>query len=132
MREISRLARRYKVPVTFTKLINHAGHTSRGKIRLDNSKVYSRLEQLSTFFHELGHLHCHRNGIWKRYHWLKYKLDRRWWPTIIRIGLKAERWIDRWAAKEMRKWYPNLSYITSYGAPSIRKWYHEKVLIHYR
>lgn len=31
--------------------------------------------------------------------------------------LKAERWVDRWAAREMKKWFPRMKYRYPYYLP---------------
>ena len=71
---------------------------------------------LSTFFHEIGHLHCWEHKLWKSYHVGRplSLLNAEEKKKYIRTALKAERWVDDWAKKEMRKHFPNLPYIASY------------------
>lgn len=68
----------------------------------------------STLFHELGHIYCYKNGIYKSYHFGDKKLTKRDNQLIRRIGLRAERWVDRWAKKEMKKYFPKERYDESY------------------
>ncbi len=69
-------------------------------------------------FHEIGHIHCFRNGIWRAYHevhnFSKIKIT----PEIVRkfraVAYKAECWVDEWGKKEMAKYFPALSYKIGY------------------
>lgn len=130
--EVRKLAKVYRIPISFEH-IKYAGGAHRcGKIRLDISRNVSRSYFLSAFFHELGHAHCYRNGIWKTYHFPRNKIKPRNANTIIRIGLKVERWVDYWGAQEMKKWYPRMKFYNGYNGPIGRKWFHENVLPQFR
>jgi hypothetical protein len=94
---------------------------------------------LDIFFHELGHNHCHKNGIWKSYHTRgrRSKCGLLFYPAAIaraamRTGYRAECWIDRWAQKEMQRWFPGMSYQNGYeGKPDTKKWLYKNHLCMY-
>jgi len=80
---------------------------------------------LNTLFHEIGHLYCYRNDIWKNYHIDKVRLSKKEKELIVKTGLKAERWIENWAEKEMKKWFPKVSYDKGYYKPYKTKLFKE-------
>jgi hypothetical protein len=71
---------------------------------------------LSTFFHEMGHIYCFENSLWKSYHVNKpfEHLTKEEKSKFIRVALRAERWVDNWAKVEMNKHFPHLKYQDSY------------------
>lgn len=87
---------------------------------------------LSIFFHELGHKHCHDMGIWRWYH-TRYMRNGRYWYTkkllngIVKTGLKAEKWVDRWAEKTMKLYFPDIKYLVGYNEEGV-KWYKENYI----
>jgi hypothetical protein len=88
---------------------------------------------LSILFHELGHIHCYRNGIWKAYHLNKAKLTKKEKRAAMLTGWKAECWVDGWAAKEMKKHYPRYKYLPSYENEDDKRDLHESFLdLHYK
>lgn len=103
-KRIGRWAKRYNVHVEYADLGNSNGEAYVDKIVL-NSDIGSWRELLYTFFHELGHIHCHRTGLWSSFH-NPDKTGIEYAQRIIRTSLKAERWVDRWACREVRKHYP--------------------------
>jgi len=125
LHEITDLANTYKVHVVFKKLKHNLAQCDGHKIEIDLYKCSSRSEGIGAFFHELGHLHCHKKGIWKNYHNRnKY--------YMIQTGLKAERWVDRWAERELKKWYPRMKYNSVYNTKYGRDWYHKHYLAQFR
>lgn len=99
---------------------------------LNGSKNFGR--KVRTLFHELGHIHCYENNIWCSYHHstslkslTKYEKG-----LVIKTGLKAERWVDNWAAKEMKKYYPKIKYKFVYmDKEKVKKYFHEGYLKQY-
>lgn len=72
-------------------------------------------EMLCTFFHELGHIECSNRKIWTVYNTLPFsnmsKSDK---SSYIRTALKAERWIDKWASKKIKEYFPTINYTLTY------------------
>lgn len=60
---------------------------------------------LKIILHECGHIHCLRNNLFKCYHNTKeihlYTAEEK--RIIVFTALKAERYVDRWAAYELKK-----------------------------
>jgi hypothetical protein len=110
------LAKEYKVKVFFSKSVKEKGLARYWRRSMTISTNYPPVSQLSTFFHELGHIYCYQHGLWPKYHLLKapeymtLKEKRSCYAT----ALKAERWIDNWAKKEMTKHFPNVKFVFTY------------------
>lgn len=104
----------WKSPYPYTG----AAYSNEGKIIL-NRKTRGGSKNLNlricTFFHELGHIHCYRNNLWMNFHFIHADAKKKKVDTSVRIALKAERWVDRWAAKEMKKYFPNIKYHWPYS-----------------
>lgn len=85
---------------------------SKNKIIINSECSKNKLPFI--FFHELGHLHCVNNKIWDSYH--NYNNT---WKNFKLTALKAEKWIDSWAEKEVNKYFKNVNsykiYHTEYG-----------------
>jgi len=76
-----------------------------GKITLNKDRNFEFIDKAFLLFHELGHIHCYINGIWKNYHFdLGNVLTTEKKNLVIKTGLKAERWIDNWAMNEVKKY----------------------------
>lgn len=122
------IARQYKVRLYFNKEENLSGYfaNKNGRVSIHLCK-YARIK---TFFHELGHLHCYRNKIYTTYHncnnimpsmlsSCEYSL---WKKSFIATALRAERWVDNWGEKEMKKHFPKRKYEHSYKEKDSAKW----------
>jgi hypothetical protein len=79
--------------------------------RMEISINQTKKQMISTFFHELGHLYCYNNNIWKSCHSTILPENV---STYIRCFLKSERWIDNWAHNEVKKWFPKHRYVKTY------------------
>lgn len=114
---LSGLAREYGVRLYFNGKTNSLGQARYWGRSISINKDQPTASMVSVFFHELGHIHCYDEGKWRSYHNTKppYKMTDREKQLMIRTALRAERWIDRWARREMRKHFPRLRYITNYG-----------------
>lgn len=81
------------------------------------------------FFHELGHLHCYNNDIHSEFHHTNIKdftsLDQI--PHFLEIAIAGEQWVDSWAAAELKKYFPRISYPLGYTSPSKIQWYTDTV-----
>lgn len=71
-----------------------------------NSLLSSRQEILSTFVHELVHCLCYRQGLWSKYHSGE--------DGMMKTAIKAERYVDRWAARLLYDIDKRLRYLGSY------------------
>jgi hypothetical protein len=111
------LALEYDVRLHFTNQDNSIHGSARywNKSISINAKQ-SGISMLSTFFHEVGHVHCWKNKIWTSFHVDKpiIHLTASEKRLYMLTALKAERWVDRWAKKEMKKHFPRKHYIESY------------------
>jgi hypothetical protein len=76
---------------------------------------------IAVVFHEVGHFHCYRNGIWSGYHRFcaGESTDKK---SFLSTAYRAELWVDKWAEKEMYKYFPRLKFKCSYRTKSDKKW----------
>lgn len=93
------IARKYGVKIKYVKTNFDAFYTHHNKTVSINRKFKNSLneELIPIIFHELGHKYCYDNNKFYGYH-------NETTNKIVRLtGLRAERYVDRWAAKEMLK-----------------------------
>lgn len=109
----------YKIQIIFIKkpdwlgLENHWDNI----IYINNNLKYNYTRLMSTVIHDVGHIYCYRNGLFKNFHTKKLfieDLNPQEKKAYCLIALKAERYIDRWAMKELKKWDINLTYFANY------------------
>ncbi len=123
--ELQRIAQEYNVHVVFRKWRkgNPGGTWQVNRITIYCRPGLSRTWYLSTLFHELGHLYCYQNGLWKNYHLTRSNIHK-----IRKIALKAERYVDKHACNTLKKYDPAIEYHMFYskpGAPEFLKNYYK-------
>ena len=111
------LAREYDVRIHITESYPDCGFARYWKNSITVSRNQSAPNMFSTFFHEMGHIYCWNNSLWKSYHCNKpYEhLTKKEKKKLIMTALKAERWVDKWAKNEMKKHFPNIKYLPGYS-----------------
>lgn len=117
LEELYKIASDYDVKLKFVKNLEGDGETAwwiNTVYIAWRALTYSRKELLSILFHELGHIYCYRNGIWKNYHHCKNQYSKEGLLKIRRIAIKAERWIDNWAEKELAQYDARCPYQAYY------------------
>src|ERR1700733_6503465 len=82
----------------------------------------------SCLLHEFIHILCYDHKKYFNYHGCQVG-D----PIVRKIGLKAERYVDKVAAKLFKQFFPELTYVYGYkdlstDEISARDWFHENVL----
>jgi predicted aminopeptidase len=98
MKTIKKILKNYGVKLVFKKIDEIAYYShSKNLIVIDKSIDMTEEELISIIFHELGHRHCFNNNLYYAYH---NETDARLYKLT---ALKAERFVDKWAAKEMKK-----------------------------
>jgi len=130
--EIRGLGKLHNVKVIFfNEDRDCAGHIDTGSdkyIYIWKKYLYSRHSIVSTFFHELGHIHCIRTNRWRAYH-LNYKdmkneiTIEEFYKKNLYTGLKAERWVDKWAKNMVNKYDRNIKYIDGYKSEVNINWF---------
>lgn len=113
---IVELALLYGVRLHFEKTKNQHGEARYWSNSISINLNQSGVSMLSTFFHEIGHVYCFQKGIWKSFHVDKpiEELTEVEKKKYLSTALKAERWVDNWGKREMKKHFPHLQYIDSY------------------
>jgi hypothetical protein len=82
----------------------------------------------SALFHELTHIWCVRNGKYPMYHTTKQRLTEQEKNGLILTALRAERYVEKMAKIEMKKYFPKLKYVTTYQTEADRIWLHTTYL----
>ena len=113
---LEQLAYVYDVDVIFSKKWN-----AEGVFLLPRTICISPLaeEPLETFFHELGHVRCYRKKIFPAYH--RYKNKKYTRQAVLSTAFRAERYVDKWAEKECRSWFPNYKWVGCYKTEKERQ-----------
>jgi hypothetical protein len=90
----------------------------RGYLDYKNKKLIvngdlSKRDLISLVFHELGHLYCYNNKKYKSFHVVGdlTEIEKK---TRVLTAWKAEKYVDDWGEKEMKKYYPKLKYIKAF------------------
>lgn len=120
--EFKKIAKQHDVKLSIKRLKRASGTYTEeeNKIMIDSSLDKKSLPFV--FFHELGHLHCVRNKIWKTYHDFNNT-----WQAYKATALKAEKWIDSWAEKEVVKYFKNVNSYKPYHKESCAQEFREMV-----
>lgn len=105
-----------------------------GKIFLNTGLKNNKKRMICVLFHELGHIYCYKNKIWDSYHYNKRisELTSKEKRLVILTGLKAERWVERWAEKEVKKYFPRIKYPFGYYQDEKAKYYIKNYLALYK
>ena len=128
-----KIAHSYGVKIRFKKLNNIAGWAD-----FDNEIIYIEpfLKKtiigakysyneyiLSTIFHEIGHIVAKRNGKFKTYHYSNRKVfTKKILNSLLKTAFRAEKYVDIWGEKEMKRAFPELKYVKSYRNNVDKKW----------
>lgn len=116
-------AKDYQVRVFFNRNSSVRGEARFWRRSISINYNYDPSVMMSTFFHELAHIYCYDNDLWKNYHTCKKmsELNEREKQLLIRTAVRAEKWCDKWAEKEMKRHYPDLPYFTTYNDTDVIK-----------
>lgn len=143
---IKELSKLYKVRVYFynnrTPGIGYHRYNKKHGRFYESIHIYEKDDDiLSIFFHELGHSYCTHNNKFPSYHKLKdgrwingnYKRNIKGLQNVIRTCYRAECYVDRWADKEMRIWFPDIKYRAGYvGNSDAKNWLNHFHLPYFR
>ena len=111
---IKEIKNKYNVNIVYKKHLNNiAEYNDNLKTIIIKSEYKNNINDLiPILFHELGHKYCFDNNIFYHYHN----------ETNLRLAkltaLKAERYVDRWANKEMKKLNIEIAYPMFYYHPN--------------
>jgi len=107
------ISKYYGVKIKFKtlneELANYDDNTK--SIEIDKSFKNSK-DLIPIIFHELGHKYCFEHNIYKHYH---YETN---WVIFKLTALKAERYCDRYAKREIEKHKLNVNYPMYYYQPN--------------
>ena len=129
IRKVIRIAKEQGVKVTM-KNLSCSGFYLPDDKSIHIKKSLSTNETISAIFHELGHNYCYENRIYPAYHNLKHdtNLTKKEKKALVLTAWKAEKYVDNWGQKEMKKHFPNINYIVAYRTKDDKKWLHENEL----
>lgn len=125
---IKQLAKAYGVKVSYRRMTKASGYfNAPNRITIDCSPS-NQDQLLETFFHELGHYYCYHNRKFSIYHrTLTKKLHRRRLHALFRTAGRAELYVDKWAERECKKYFPEIEWKGSYRSYSDRAWLVEEL-----
>lgn len=119
MVKISDISKKYNVSIVFQNLTDGVAwytHTNK-TITIDKKYQNKRNKLIPIIFHELGHKYCYERNLFNAYHW-ENDLGK-----ILKTGLKAERFVDKWAANEMKINGIRIKYPYFYNDKTCTKWF---------
>lgn len=127
-KEIRDILKPFNVMVRFGKYANCGAHVSSGTIYMSTDKrfVWTLSTVWSSLFHELSHIMCFREGLYKKYHNLT-DIDRQAVIYVRRYGLRAERFVDKKAKALMKQYYPKIPFWSAYSEEEGVDWYRKWV-----
>ncbi len=113
---LQELASEYGIKIRFTESLNGDGEARFWNNSISINTKQSPRGMLSTFFHEAGHIYCWNNSLWRSYHINKSveTLTKQEKENYLKTALRAERWVDKWAKKEMSLHFPDIKYMDGY------------------
>lgn len=87
------VCKKNRVKVSFRKFDDDCyGECETTGKKIHINKNNSKKQMAMTVFHELGHVYCIRNGVWKEFH------NKTKYP--YKKAFIAENWIEKWAKKK--------------------------------
>lgn len=123
-RELTKIAKNYKVKIRFQKQKTTSGLTFfETETIYINPELERRDESLSVLFHEICHIICYRTHKFHNYH--NPEVDRK---IKAKIALRAERFVDKMAKKELYNYDSEVMFWESYQDPESAKWLKEYYL----
>lgn len=132
-KELKELGRAFGINVEFISLPHNVGYFYYAKSLMVLDKNLNRNTTISVFFHELGHAFCYNEKKYEAFH-NKDKpevMSTDCLKKLTRTALKAERYVDKIAAKMLKKYYPNLEYNISYHGIGNEIWLKFHLIEHY-
>ena len=139
-RLIKRIEEYYDVSITVKPQAHFDAPDDIGYALCDTSEIFlskttikSKKEFLCTTLHEVCHILCYRRGIYKIHHSSKLpsQMTKRECEIECRTGLKAERYVDKLASFEIKKWDNRIKYDFNYSKPDVAESF-KRELIKYK
>lgn len=117
---IRKIAKIYNVKVIY-KNLSHSAYIECNKRTIVMNRVVLKYQRIafSSLFHEISHMICYDNNIYKSYHKPKSK------KQMMSNALNAERYVDIQGEKLMKFFFPKLKYCRSYRKKSDGIWLRE-------
>lgn len=99
-------------------------------VMLGITKDFTRNDIASLVIHELSHVLLYRQRKFFTYHNVgaKTRVTVKDAKIVVKIGLRAERYTDKFAKKLMKKHFPDLKYVDGYKDEEDVEWYHDVAL----
>ena len=124
-KEARKFLKKYNVRLHFVRKGWSSACVDTNLIEIDVREVKILSDLWSMVFHELSHILCAREGLYKKYH-TTHSNSRKFAIYMHRYGLRAERFVDKKAAKLMKQYFPDMEYVANYnteeGVRYYRKW----------
>lgn len=125
--KIREFLKQFDVRVHFVKRSHSLAYGSLSLIEIGVEESYPTNSKLwSTVFHELAHIICYRENLYKTYHH-ENRSKKKFARYIRRYGLRAERFVDNMAKKMMKEYFPKIKFEDSYLTEYEIEWYYKWV-----
>lgn len=122
--EIRLFLKNFNIRVHFVKKGWSSAFSNQGLIKIDVRECPNIDKTWSLVLHELSHIICHREGIYKIYH--HENISKKKFARYIRkYGLRAERHVDKMGMQLMSIYFPDLKYQQTYLSEEDVKWYYK-------
>ena len=125
-KEIREFMKQFDVKVHYVKKGWSYADMQREIIALDLRECDCEEKAWSLAFHELAHIVCYREGIYKKYH-DDVLPPKKYAKYIRRYGLRAERHVDKMGEQFMAYYFPKMKYMQAYRDERDIKWYYKWV-----
>ena len=131
--EIRNVLKAFDVRIHFVDTSHSSADMKNNLIHLSKNNQNTLQWIWSCVFHELCHILCHRQGLYKKYHhyvgyWDNY---RQFALYMRRYGLRAERFVDKKAGALMKIHFPNIPFVAAYDQEHAQEWYKKWVKRNY-
>lgn len=125
-KKIREFLKQYDVKVHFVKRSYSLAYGGLDLIEIGTETYPTDSKLWSMVFHELAHVVCYREGLYKEYHH-ENRSNKKYAIYIRRYGLRAERFVDKMAKKMMKKHFPKMKFEDSYLTEHEIEWYYKWV-----
>ena len=128
-KEIRNVLKIFNVRIHFIDAPHSSADMKNNLIHLSKNNENTLQDTWSCVFHELCHILCHRQGLYKKYHhYTGYENNYRQFALYMRkYGLRAERFVDKKAKALMKIYFPDIPFYAAYSQEYGVKWYGEWV-----
>lgn len=115
---LAHLKKEFAIRNVCTTKLNVGGfYRNRTRTIAVNPRNMAETSIINTIFHEAIHSRCYDRGIYPDYHNIRATREEK-----RKCCWMVERYVDRMAAREQKKLFPNMPYIGGYNTKQDKEW----------